>query len=153
MTSIKDQLTAAIKESMKARNEHRTTTLRMVSAEIKKRDIDNEIKGKPALTDQESMAVLLTLVKQRRESAATFIQGNRQELADKEILEIAMIEEFLPKQLDESAAKEKIRAIIAEVGATSAKDMGKVMGVVKERLAGQVDMTKVSSWVKDSLAA
>ncbi|TAH32585.1 MAG: GatB/YqeY domain-containing protein [Alphaproteobacteria bacterium] len=153
MSDIKTRLSNAVKESMKARNEHRTTTLRMVISEIKKRDIDNEIKGKPALNDTEAMAVLLTLVKQRKESATTFIQGGRQELADKENLEIAMIEEFLPKQLDESEAKAKIKAIIAEVGASSAKDMGKVMGVVKERLAGQVDMTKVSGWVKESLAA
>ncbi len=153
MSDIKTRLSEAVKESMKARNEHRTTTLRMVISEIKKRDIDNEIKGKPALTDAEAMAVLLTLVKQRKESAATFIQGGRQELADKENLEITMIEEFLPKQMGEAEAKEKIKAIIAEVGASSAKDMGKVMGVVKERLAGQVDMTKVSGWVKDSLAA
>ena len=153
MSEIKDRLNGALKESMKARNEHRTGTLRMVLSDIRKRDIDLEIKSKPLLNDQEVMSMLLTMVKQRRESAVSFIKGGRQDLADKENLEISVIEEFLPKQMDEATARGKIAEIITEIGANGAKDMGKVMGVVKDRLSGQVDMAKVSSWVKDALAA
>jgi uncharacterized protein len=151
MSQLKDRLQAALKESMKSRNELRTGTLRMVLADIKKRDIDAEIAGKPVQDDAAVMGLLLTLVKQRRESIATYTQAGRNELAAKEQSEIVIIEEFLPKQLDTEAAKAKIQAIIATTGAQGPKDMGKVMAEVKTQLAGQVDMTQVSGWVKGML--
>lgn len=151
MSQLKDRLQAALKESMKARDELRTGALRMVLADIKKRDIDAEIAGKPVQDDAAVMGLLLTMVKQRRESIATYTQAGRNELAAKEQSEIVIIEEFLPKQLDIDAAKAKIQAIIAALGAQGPKDMGKVMAEVKTQLAGQVDMSQVSGWVKGML--
>lgn len=148
MSNLKDNLNAALKDAMKARDELRLSTLRMVLSDIRKKDIDAEIAGKPLMDDAAVMASLLTMVKQRRESATSFTAAGRPELAQKELAEIGIIEGFLPEQLDAKAAEEKIKAIIVELGASGAKDMGRVMGVVKTRLAGQVDMTQVSGWVK-----
>ncbi len=140
-----------MKESMKSRDELRLSTLRMVLSDIRKKDIDAEIAGKPLMDDAAVMSSLLTMVKQRRESAASFTQAERPELAQKELAEIAIIEGFLPKQLDQTAAQEKIKSIIVEIGAAGPKDMGRVMTEVKSRLAGQVDMSQVSGWVKSLL--
>jgi len=153
MSVIKQKLSDSLKEAMKARDEVRTGTIRMMISEIKKRDIDYEIKGKPAMDDNEAMGVLLTMVKQRRESSATYVTANRPELAAKEDVEIGIIEQFLPKQLGDAEAKAKIQAIVQQLGANGPKDMGKVMAAVKEQLVGQFDMSKASALVKEVLSA
>lgn len=147
---MRERLSQEIKTAMKAHAKERLGTLRLISAALKDRDLDAE-GGK--IPDQDIPAVLQKMVKQRRDSVAIYTEAGRQELADKEQAEIAVIEEFLPKSLSDDEAKAAIAAIIKETGAAGPKDMGKVMGALKQKYAGQMDFGKASGQVKELLSA
>lgn len=148
---IREDIKAAQVAAMKAGDKARLGTIRLMLAKIKDRDIELRTGTPPADDDVLVVDVLQKMVKQRRESIAMYEQGGRQELADAEAAEVAVIEDFLPTQLDEDEAKAAIAAIVAELGATSVKDMGKVMAAVKDRHGSQLDMSKASGWVKAAL--
>lgn len=148
---IRDDIKAAQIAAMKGGDKARLATIRLMLAKIKDRDI--ELRVATAVGDDDVVVtdVLQKMVKQRRESIALYVQGDRQELADIEAAEVAVIENFLPTQLSEAEAMAAIGAIVAEVGATSVKDMGRVMAAVKERHGSVIDMSKASGWVKAAL--
>jgi uncharacterized protein YqeY len=151
---LRETITAAMKEAMKAKSEAELGTIRMINAAIKQKDIDvARPRGDQQITDEEILSLLQGLVKSRREAIEMFRQGNRQDLIDKETAEIALIERFLPAQLGAGETIAAIDAAIAETGASSVKDMGKVMAVLKSGYAGQLDMSKASAMVKQRLAA
>ena len=148
---IRDDIKAAQVAAMKAGDKARLGTIRLMLAKIKDRDIELRTGTAPADDDVLVTDVLQKMVKQRRESITMYEQGGRQELADIEAAEVAVIEDFLPAQLSEEEATAAIRAIIAELGASGLKDMGRVMATVKERHGSQLDMSKASGWVKGAL--
>lgn len=149
---IRDKISQALKDAMKAKNEVKTTTLRMVNAAIKQKDIDvARARGDQHISQDEVLNLLQSLIKSRRESVELYKQGGRQDLVDKEGAEIGIIEQFLPKQMNEEETRAAIRELVALLGATSVKDMGKVMAALKSKYAGQLDMTKASAAVKDVL--
>jgi uncharacterized protein YqeY len=150
---IRDDVKAALVTAMKSGDKARTGTIRLVQAAIKNRDIELRTGTAPADDDTLVTDVLQKMVKQRRESIQLYEAGNRQELADAEKAEVAVIESFLPAQMSEDEAKAAIDAIVTETGASSVKDMGRVMAAVKERLAGKLDMSKASALVKARLSA
>lgn len=150
---IRDDIKAALVTAMKSGDKARTATLRLIQSSLKNRDIELRGAAQPADDDVTVTEVLQKMVKQRRESVALYEQGGRQELADAETAEIAVIEGFLPRQMSEEEAKAAIDAIVAETGASSVKDMGKVMAAMKERHAGALDMSKASALVKARLSA
>lgn len=145
---MRERLSQEIKTAMKAHQKERLGTLRLISAALKDRDL-NADGGK--IPDQEIPAVLQKMVKQRRDSLAIYEQAGRPELAAKERDEITVIEEFLPKSLSEDETKAAIAAAIQEAGAAGPKDMGKVMGLLKQKYAGQMDFGRASGLVKDML--
>lgn len=149
---IRDDIKAAQVAAMKAGDKARLGTIRLMLAKIKDKDIELRTGTAPADDDVLVTDVLQKMVKQRRESIALYEQGGRQELADVEAAEVVVIEDFLPTQLSEEDATAAIKAIVEEVGATSVKDMGKVMAAVKDRLGSQLDMSKASGWVKAALS-
>ena len=149
---IRDDIKAAQVAAMKAGDKARLGTIRLMLAKIKDKDIELRTGTAPADDDVLVTDVLQKMVKQRRESIAMYEQGNRQELADIEAAEVAVIEDFLPAQLSDEEATAAIKAIVVELGATSLKDMGKVMAAVKDRLGSQLDMSKASGWVKAALS-
>jgi len=148
---LRDQLATALKDAMKSRNADRLSTVRLIQAAIKDRDIANRGAGKEEASDDEILQILAKMVKQRDESAKIYDENARPELAAKERAEITVIQDFLPKQLSEAEVRANISAIIAETGAEGPKDMGKVMSALKERYAGQMDFAKASGAVKDLL--
>lgn len=149
---IREKITASLKDAMRAKNEPATTTIRMVNAAIKQKDIDvARTRGDQHITDEEILNLLQSLIKSRREAIELYKQGQRQDLVDKEAAEIALIEQFLPQQLSEEEMKEAVRKLIAAIGAGGVKDMGKVMAALKSEYAGQLDMTKASAVVKQEL--
>jgi len=170
---LRDQLAAALKDAMKSKNAERLSTVRLIQAGIKDRDIanrgagkeeasDDEIlikdrdianrgAGKEEASDDEILQILAKMVKQRDESAKIYEENARPELAAKERAEITVLQDFLPKQLSDAEVRSNIAAIIAETGAAGPKDMGKVMAVLKERYAGQMDFSKASGAVKEQL--
>ena len=145
--SLKGRITEDMKAAMRASEKERLSTIRMVQAAIKQREVDERI----ALDDAQVLAVLEKMVKQRRESIAAFEQGGRADLADKEKAEIVVLTAYLPEQLTEAEVDALIQAAIAETGAASMKDMGKVMGAVKAKAAGRADMGAVSARIKAAL--
>jgi len=151
---MRDRLSQATKDAMKAQDKQRLSTLRLISAALKDRDIAARVdekgvsSGRDKITDQEFASLLQKMIKQRRDSITAFEQGGRQELAKQEAAEIAVIEEFLPKQMGDAEATAAIAAAIKEVGAAGQKDMGKVMAALKARYAGQMDFGKASGQVK-----
>jgi uncharacterized protein YqeY len=149
---IRDDIKAALVTSMKGGDKPRTAAIRLIQSAIKNRDI--ELRTGTAPPDDDSMVteVLQKMVKQRRESITLYEQGGRQELADAEKAEVAVIEGFLPAQMGEDEAKAAIETIVAETGAASVKDMGRVMAEVKARHAGKMDMAKASALVKARLS-
>jgi len=149
--SLRAQFTAALKTTMQAGDAAGTSTLRMVLAKVKDADIAARPKGVTAISDDDIAAVLRGMVKQRRESVELYIQGKRQDLVDKETAEIALIESFLPKQMDEATLTAEIDAAIAQTGATSVKDMGKVMAILKQKHAATLDMARAGALVKSKL--
>jgi hypothetical protein len=152
--SLRAQLNDAMKEAMKAKDAKRLATVRLVLAALKDRDIAARSEtNKDLVGDDDILTLLAKMIKQREESATAFDAGNRPEMAAGEREEIAVIRTFMPAQMDDAAMKEAVQAVIAEAGATSIKDMGKVMAVLKERFAGQMDFSKASAATKDALSA
>lgn len=151
---LRDQITTALKEAMKSKDAARLSTLRLVSAAIKDRDIALRGEGRDdGVTEAEIQAILAKMVKQRQESARTYEEAARLELAEGERAEIVVIEEFLPRQLSDAEVRRAIDAAVSELGAASIRDMGRVMAVLKERHAGQMDFASVGSQVKARLSA
>ena len=149
---IRDDIKAATITSMKAGDSVRTGTLRLIASAVKNRDIELRT-GTPPADDNVLVAeVLSKMAKQRRESIEMFVAGNRPELADAERAELVIIESFMPAQMPEPEARAAIAALVTEMGATSLKDMGRVMAAVKERFAGQLDMGAAGGMVKAALA-
>lgn len=151
--SLRDTINAALKDAMKSGDKKRVGTLRLMNSAIKDKDINSRTEGhESALTSDAGLIDLFAkMVKQRQESAAAYDQGARPELAAAEREEIAIIQSYMPKQLSEDDAKAAVAAIIAAVGATSVKDMGKVMAELKAKYAGQMDMAKAGAIVKSLL--
>ena len=149
---MRDRLAGDVKAAMKAGDKARLSTLRLVQAAVKDRDIANRGTGKEAASDDEIVQLLAKMVKQREESAKAFDDGGRPELAAKERAEIEVIREFLPRQMDEAQAQAAIRAAIAETGAAGVKDMGKVMAALREKYVGQMDFGRASAQVKALLS-
>jgi uncharacterized protein YqeY len=151
--SLRAQLTDAMKEAMKAKDAKRLSTVRLILAALKDRDIAARSEtNKDLVSDDDILTLLAKMIKQREESATAFDAGNRPEMAAGEREEIAVIRTFMPAQMDEAAMKDAIAKVIAESGAASIKDMGKVMAVLKERYAGQMDFSKASAATKDTLS-
>ncbi len=148
---MRDKINADLKDAMKAGDKDRVGTLRLINAAIKSADIEARPSGKDKITDADILSVLAKMVKQRRDSIEQYKAGGRQDLVDKEATEIAVIEAYLPKQMDEAEAKTAIAAVIKETGAAGPKDMGKVMGALKAKYAGRMDFGKASAQVKEQL--
>ncbi|MCB2125584.1 MAG: GatB/YqeY domain-containing protein [Rhodobacteraceae bacterium] len=150
---MRERIGAALKDAMKSKDAARLSTLRLINAAIKDKDIALRGEGGDATVgDAEVLAILGRMVKQRQESARAYEEGGRLELAEKELAEIKVIEDFLPRQLDAEETGAAIRAAIAETGATSIRDMGKVMAALKAKYTGQMDFGAVGPMVKDALA-
>src|SRR5688572_20993320 len=149
---IRDDIKAATIAAMKSGDKAATGTLRMVSSAIKNRDIEARTGAAPADDDALVTEVLQKMIKQRRESVELYRKGNREELARAEEAEIAVIERFLPRQMDDQEAKAAIAAIIAETDATSMKDMGRVMASVKQRHPTAIDPARASRLVREALS-
>lgn len=149
---MRETITKALREAQKAQDKERTLTLRMINAAIQDRDIANRGAGKDAASSEEILQILTKLVKQREESAKAYEEGGRAELAAKERSEIAIIREYLPQQMDEAQTRDAIAKAVAETGAASVKDMGKVMAYLKERYTGQLDFGKASGLIKEMLS-
>ncbi|MEM9584205.1 MAG: GatB/YqeY domain-containing protein [Pseudomonadota bacterium] len=145
------EITDALKEAMKAKDATRLGTLRLINAAIKDRDIDLRSEGRE-VTDEEILGILGKMVKQRQESTKAYEEGGRLELAEREQAEIKVITGFLPAQLSAEEAQAAVEAAIAETGADSIRDMGKVMGVLKGKYTGQMDFGAVGPLVKARLA-
>jgi uncharacterized protein YqeY len=149
---LRDDINNAVKEAMKAKDERKLGTLRMVNSTIKNADIEARGQGKPPLADAELLSLLQKMIKQRQEAVELYDKGGRAELAAQEREEIAIISAYLPKQMSEDEVKAAIGAAIAEINAAGIKDMGKVIGVLKAKYAGQMDFAKASGLVKAALA-
>ena len=149
---IREDIKQALVGAMKGGEKAKTGTLRLVQAAIKNRDIELRGAASPPADDVLVTEVLQKMIKQRRESIEMYTSGNRPELADAEAAEVAVIEAFLPKQMDDSELAAAVDAIVVETGATSVKDMGRVMALVKKRHAGGLDMSKASAAVKARLS-
>src|SRR6476620_8827774 len=149
---IRDDIKTATITAMKGGDKETTATLRLVSAAIMNRDIEARTAGAPKDDDALVTEVLQKMIKQRREAAEVYRKGNREDRAAAEEVEITVIERFLPAQLSEEEAQAKIREIIAETGASSMKDMGRVMGLVKERLGTAIEPARASALVKAALS-
>lgn len=150
MTSaIKNQITEDMKSAMRAQDKERLATIRLILAAFKQKEVDERIE----LTDENVLAILDKMVKQRRESIAQYQTANRQDLVDKEAAEINVIQSYLPAQLSEAEITALIDEAIRESGASTVRDMGKVMGLVKPKIQGRADVGVVSNQIKDRLAA
>ncbi|MEI4485997.1 GatB/YqeY domain-containing protein [Frigidibacter sp. MR17.14] len=151
--TMKDRIASALKEAMKAKEADRLSTLRLINAAIKDREIAlrGEGGGEGGLGETEVLAILAKMVKQRQESARAYEEGGRLELAEKELNEVKVIEEFLPRQLSEDEVAAAIDGAVAETGAASLRDMGKVMAALKARYAGQMDFGLVGGLLKTRL--
>jgi uncharacterized protein len=149
---LRAKINDELKTAMKAQDQRRVSTLRLVNSALKNADIEARGQGKAALGDDEVLSVLQKMIKQRHESADLYDKGGRAELAAQEREEIAIISAYLPKQMSEDEAKTAIAGLVKELGASGMKDMGKVMAALKERYAGQMDFGKASPMVKALLA-
>ncbi|WP_458759983.1 GatB/YqeY domain-containing protein [Afipia sp. TerB] len=148
---LRDDINTAVKEAMKAKDERKLSTLRMINSSIKNADIDARGQGKQPLSDDDILGLLQKMIKQRQESVELYDKGGRAELAAQERAEIAVISAYLPKQMSEDEVKAAIAATISETGAAGMKDMGKVIGALKAKYAGQMDFGKASGLVKAAL--
>jgi uncharacterized protein YqeY len=148
---LRERFNEDLKTAMKSRDQAAVSTLRMITSTLKDRDIAARPKGITQVDDAEIVDMLQKMVRQRQESIALYKQGGRQELVDKEQAEIDLIERYLPQKLSESEQADAIAKTIAEIGASSIKDMGKVMAALKERFAGRMDFAKVGPAVKAKL--
>ena len=150
---LRDDINNALKDAMKAGDQRRVSTLRMVNAALKNADIEARGQGKPALGDAETLPLLQKMIKQRQESVDLYDKGGRAELAAQEREEIAIIAGYLPKQMSDDEVIAAIDAAVAETGAASMKDMGKVVAVLRAKYAGQMDFAKASGVVKAKLGS
>ena len=151
--SLRERFSEQLKEAMKARDQKRVSTLRLVLAALKERDIANRSEeSRQGISDDEILSLLPKMIKQREESASMYESGGRPELAAGEREEIAIIREFQPKQMSDEETRIAARAVSAELGASAMKDMGRVMAALKERYAGQMDFAKAGAAVKDALS-
>ncbi len=146
--SLKAQINDDVKQAMRSGEKERLKTLRMITAAIKQREVD----GRTELDDAQVLAVVEKMIKQRRESAEQYREGNRPELAEVEEAEIALLEPYLPEQLSDEELEAAIEEAISETGASDMSGMGQVMGLLKPRLQGRADMAKVSTLVRSRLA-
>ena len=146
--ALKDKITDDMKAAMKAKEAERLSTIRMLLAAIKQKEVDERI----TVDDAQTVAIVDKLIKQRKDSVAAFRQAGRDELADKEQAEIVVLEGYLPQRLSADEIQGEVARIVAELGASGPGDMGKVMGAVKAQLAGKADMGQVSAAVKAALA-
>src|SRR6185312_3681184 len=151
--ALREQFTDQMKASMKAGDAPRTSAIRMIMAKLKDTDIASRPKGIDKVPDEEITAMLRGMIKSRRESVELYRQGNRPELAAKEEAEIAVIEGFLPQQMDDAAIERAVTEAVAETGAANIKDMGKVMAALRARHAATLDMAKAGPIVKAKLSA
>lgn len=150
----REEFTSALKTALKDQNQTTVSTVRLIMAALKDRDIAARAKGHAdGIDDNEILSMLQSMIKQRHESAKMYCDAGREELAEREEAEIEVIETFLPQQLGEAEVQGIIQELITEMDAKEIKDMGKVMGALKERYAGQIDMSKASGAVKSALAA
>jgi uncharacterized protein YqeY len=150
--SLKDRVTVELKDAMRGGDKVRLATLRLISAAFKDREIQNRGTGKDeSLSEAGMQDILVRMIKQRRESAETYEKGGRPELAAAEKAEITIIEEFLPRQLSIAEMEAAVSGVVKELDASGLKDMGRVMGVLKERHAGQMDFAKAGAMVKSLL--
>ncbi|MBT26692.1 MAG: glutamyl-tRNA amidotransferase [Rhodobacteraceae bacterium] len=151
---LRDRINTALKQAMKEKAADRLSTLRLINAAIKDRDIAARGEGKEeGVSDADVLAILGKMVKQRQESARTYEEGGRLDLAERELSEVTVIEDLLPRQLSEAEAAAAVEEAIAEIGASSIRDMGKVMGALKSKYTGQMDFGAVGPLVKDKLSA
>ena len=149
---LRDNINNALKDAMKARDERRVSTLRMMNAAIKNADIDARGQSKAPLNEAELMSLFQKLIKQRQESAELYDKGGRAELAKQEREEIDIISGYLPKQMSDAEAGSAISAIVHEINAQTMKDMGRVMAALRERFAGQMDFGRASAKIKELLS-
>lgn len=145
--TLKDRITSDMKEAMKAGAKERLAVIRLILAAVKQKEVDERI----TLDDAQLLAVLEKMLKQRRESVTQFLQGNRKDLADKEEAEIKVIQAYMPAQLSDAELDKLVAEAVAQSGAASVKDMGKVMGILKPKVAGKADMSAVSAKIKAKL--
>ena len=145
---LREDLQKALKESMINKDTTTVSAVRLIIAGLKEKDVDARGRGQKEATDAELLSMMQNMIKQRKDSIKMYLEGNRQDLADKEQSEITVIERFLPKQMSASETEAAIKAIISSTGAASMKDMGKIMGALKAKYAGQMDMGKVSGIIK-----
>ena len=150
---LRQQLNEALKEAMKAKQDRAVSTLRLILAALKDRDIANRTEGADddGIGEDQILQLLQSMIKQRRDSIEAYLKGGRQELADGEAEEIEIIQRFLPEQMDDKALAEAVEQAIVETGASSIKDMGNVMGMLRGKFAGQMDFGKASAQVKARL--
>lgn len=150
---LRDELNHSLKEAMRARDQQALTTVRLILAALKDRDIQARTEGQgDGIGDDEILDMLTKMVKQRREAMSLYEKGNRQDLVDKEQNEIEVIQRFLPQQLSEAELETAVQQAIGELEADSVKDMGRVMGVLKQRYAGRMDFGKASGLAKAKLS-
>ena len=150
---LRTRLSEALKDAMRAREERKVGTVRLILSALKMKDIEARPAGKAdGIGDPEILQMMNGMIKQRRESIEMFEKGNRPELARQEAEEIEIIQSFMPKQMDDAEVVAAVKDAIAASGAASVKDMGKVMAVLKEKYAGKMDFSRVSAVVKQSLA-
>ncbi|MFC0241864.1 GatB/YqeY domain-containing protein [Rhodopseudomonas telluris] len=149
---LRDDINTAVKEAMKAKDERKLSTLRMMNSAIKNADIEARGQSKPPLGDTELLSLFQKMIKQRQESVELYEKGGRAELAEQERGEIAVIQAYLPQQMSDADVNAAIAAIITETGAAGIKDMGKVIGALKAKYAGQMDFGKASGLVKAALS-
>lgn len=152
--ALRERLNESMKDAMRAKDQRRLGTIRLMLAALKDRDIANRTEdSREGISDDDILTLLAKMIKQREESTETYDKGGRPELAAAERQEIVVIREFMPQQMGADEAKAAASAVIAELGAASMKDMGRVMAALKERFAGQMDFAKASATVKDLLSA
>lgn len=150
---MRDRLNAHLKDAMRAKDAARLSTLRLINAAIKDKDIASRSDGPDAgVSDDDILAILAKMIKQRQDSITAYEEAGRLELAEKEGAEIAVIEEFLPRQLTADEVDAAIKAVIAETEASSIRDMGRVMAALKAQYAGQIDFGKVGGMIKGMLS-
>ena len=148
---MRDKLSTALKDAMKAKETRRLSTVRLIQAAIKDRDIANRGVGKDPVSDEDILQILQKMVKQREESAKIYEDAGRAELAAQEREEIEIIKDFMPEQLSEDKVRELCQSVISETGSQGLRDMGKCMNALKEKYPGQMDFAKASGMVKDLL--
>lgn len=150
---MRERINEALKAAIKAQDKRRMSTLRLINAAIKDRDIAARSQDRESVSDAEVLEILSRMVRQRRESVKTYTEGGRPELARQEQEEIDIIESFLPKQMNEEETRDAIVHVMDEIGCEGLKDIGRTMGMLKQRYAGQMDFSKASAIVKEQIKA